>query len=62
VVRGLSGHDDHIDERARARNATYKYLVSNGITPEAAEAAVLNPQVLDAVMREIAERKRSGGS
>jgi hypothetical protein len=47
-----------IDEVARARNQTYYFLVRNGVDPQTAEAAVLNPTIMRMVLAEIATRPR----
>ena len=36
----------------------FDYLVENGIPPKIARAAVMNPRIMDAVMAEIADRRR----
>jgi hypothetical protein len=36
----------------------FDYLVANGIPRKIAQAAVMNPRIMDAVMAEIAERRQ----
>jgi hypothetical protein len=39
--------------------ADFDYLVAHGIPRKIAQAAVMNPRIMDAVMAEIAERRHS---
>ena len=43
----------------RAKKATYEFLIRNGIDPETATAAMMNKEIMDAVMKQIRGRGRS---
>lgn len=43
----------------RAKQATYQFLIRNNVDPETATAALLNPTIMDTVMKEISARQHS---
>ena len=43
----------------RAKKATYDFLIRNDIDPETATAAMMNKEIMDAVMRQIRTRGKS---
>ncbi len=42
-----------------AKKATYEFLIRNNIDPETATAAMMNKEIMDAVMKEIVARRKS---
>jgi len=43
----------------RAKRATYEFLIRNDIDPETATAALMNKEIMDAVMKQIVSRRKS---
>ncbi len=43
----------------RAKKATYEFLIRNDVDPETATAAMMNKEIMDAVMRKISARGKS---
>lgn len=43
----------------RAKKATYEFLIRNDVDPETATAAMMNKEIMDAVMRKIRARGTS---
>jgi len=43
----------------RAKKATYEFLIRNGIDPDTATAAMMNREIMDAVMKQIRGRGKS---
>jgi hypothetical protein len=43
---------------SRGKDPDFEYLIANGIPRKVARAAVMDPKIMDAVMAEIAERRR----
>jgi hypothetical protein len=43
----------------RAKKATYEFLIRNNVDPETATAAMMNKEIMDAVMRDIRSRGNS---
>jgi hypothetical protein len=50
---------EQANAQERAKKATYEFLIRNDIDPETATAAMMNKEIMDAVMRKIRTRGKS---
>lgn len=50
---------EQANAQERAKKATYEFLIRNDIDPETATAAMMNREIMDAVMKQIRMRGKS---
>ena len=50
---------EHANAQERAKKATYEFLIRNDIDSETATAAMMNKEIMDAVMKQIRARGKS---
>ncbi len=50
---------EQANAQERAKKATYEFLIRNDVDPETATAAMMNKEIMDAVMRKIRARGKS---
>lgn len=50
---------DQANVQERAKKATYEFLIRNDIDPETATAAMMNREIMNAVMKQIRMRGKS---